>query len=183
MIRQFGNGVACRNDIDQDRIAVDNPPQGFAIRLIDALLQVAFRGRSALQLCEKTGQSRIAAGRRAPLHMNNSSALAREVFGKQLKSDVDDAWRRRQQSIRLDAIAVFVLGHFIRFSFAAWLAYLAKGVWQGPDGYIEDKGSVAWASSPLCCPVTAGPVRRLIAPALINADPDGMCEPQTRAVG
>ena len=61
-----------------------------------------------MELAKKAGKESIAAGRRAPLHMNNFGTLARKVVGKQFKSNIDDARRRRQQSIRLDPVPVFV---------------------------------------------------------------------------
>jgi hypothetical protein len=113
-VREDGNRIVCRNDINQDRLALDDPPQGFAVGLIDAVQALAFCGASALQLCEKAGKASIPACRRRPLHMNNLSTLTRKVFGKQLKPDIDDARRRREQGIRLDAVAVFVRVHVLR---------------------------------------------------------------------
>jgi hypothetical protein len=46
--------------------------------------------------------------------MNNLSTLTRKVLGKQLKPDIDDARRRREQGIRLNAVAVFVSAHVLR---------------------------------------------------------------------
>jgi hypothetical protein len=40
--------------------------------------------------------------------MNNFGTLARKVVGKEFESDIDDARRCRQQSIRLDLVPVFV---------------------------------------------------------------------------
>jgi hypothetical protein len=54
---------------------------------------------SASELGEEIGKLRIAAGRRAPAHVNDLRALARKVLGKQFKTDVDDSRWRRQQSI------------------------------------------------------------------------------------
>jgi hypothetical protein len=56
---------------------------------------------------------RIAACRRAPLHVNNFSTLARKVHGKQFKSDVDDARRRCQQGIWLYLGFVFLWVHLV----------------------------------------------------------------------
>jgi hypothetical protein len=112
-VRERGNRIPCRNDINQDRLTVDDPPQGFAVGLIDAVQALAFCGASVLQLCEKAGKASIPACRRRPLHMNNLSTLTRKVLGKQLKPDIDDARRRRQQAVWLAAILVLLWVHLV----------------------------------------------------------------------
>jgi hypothetical protein len=112
-IRELRDGIACPNDINEDRLAADNAGQGFAIGLIDALHGLASRRPSALQLGKKIGKASIAARRRAPAHMNDFGALPRKVLGKQLEANIDDARRRRQQSIRLDTVLGFVRAHHL----------------------------------------------------------------------
>jgi hypothetical protein len=43
----------------------------------------------------------IAAGRRAPLHVNDFGAVVGEVHGEQLEPDIDDARRRCEQAARV----------------------------------------------------------------------------------
>ncbi len=97
VVRELRNGLRCRNDIDEDRLTGDDAPEGFLIGLIDDLQGLVFQVPSASELGEEVGKLRIAAGRRAPPHVNDLRALARKVLGKQFKTDVDDSrWRRQQ---------------------------------------------------------------------------------------
>jgi hypothetical protein len=66
--------------------------------------------------------------------MNDLGALARKVLGKQFKSDIDDAGRRRQQSIRLDAVPVFVRAHFMPPTLLLRLPHLTKDIFHEPEG-------------------------------------------------
>jgi hypothetical protein len=50
---------------------------------------------------------RNAAGRRAPLHVNDLRVLAHKVDRKQLKSDVDDARRCGKQVARFCVVRLF----------------------------------------------------------------------------
>ena len=49
-VRQIRNGLRCRNDIDQNRITGENPPQRFLIGLVDCLQRLAFSGTYGFDL-------------------------------------------------------------------------------------------------------------------------------------
>ncbi len=52
-IRELRNGLRCRNDIDQDRLAGDDAPQGFLIGLIDALQGLSSGSRQLRSLARR----------------------------------------------------------------------------------------------------------------------------------
>jgi hypothetical protein len=65
------------------------------------------RAASTSKFAEQPGEMRVAAGRRAPLHVNDPARAAgarimtRKVDGKQLEPHIDDARRRRKQAFRI----------------------------------------------------------------------------------
>jgi hypothetical protein len=105
-ILELRNCLRCWNDINQDRFAVENTPQGFSIGLIDALQGLSFYVVSASELGEDACEVRVPACRRAPAHVNNFTTLTRKVHSKQFQSDVDDSRRPRQQCVTVRARAL-----------------------------------------------------------------------------
>jgi hypothetical protein len=108
VVREFRNGLRCRNNIDEDRLTGDDAPQGFLIGLINDLQGSPSQVPSASELGEEVGKLRIAASGRAPPHVNDLRALARKILGKEFKTDINDPRWYRQQSSSLYVAFPFV---------------------------------------------------------------------------
>jgi hypothetical protein len=99
VIRKIRNNLRCRNDVDEDRLANENASQRFLIGFFDKLQWAALDLTSASELFQDTDEVRNAAGRRAPLQVDDLRALAHKVNRKHLKSDVDHARRCGKQVV------------------------------------------------------------------------------------